>query len=125
MTYSGSCLTYAKRGLVVGRISNGVFVDGGTKVDTRNVNHERVYRSVRLASLGNRRRGRHHNLVGGIMRQLKSLNAGSALEIPLTDVGVELENLRSAVHRAAAAESVPIQTQSDEKNFYVWDTQNT
>ncbi|HVN19513.1 MAG TPA: hypothetical protein VMU05_12085 [Dongiaceae bacterium] len=50
----------------------------------------------------------------------------STTSVPLTDVAdVELENLRSAVHRAAAAESVPIETHSDEKNFYVWVTQNT
>lgn len=57
------------------------------------------------------------------MRQLRLLGAGSALEIPLAEVGgVELENLRSAVHRAAAAGKVSVQTQSDEKNFYVWVT---
>jgi hypothetical protein len=33
--------------------------------------------------------------------------------------GVELANLRSAVHRAAEVEKLAIETQSDEKNFYV------
>lgn len=52
---------------------------------------------------------------------MKTLREGMALEVPLADVGgVELGNLRSAVHRAAAAENLPIQTQSDEQNFYVW-----
>jgi hypothetical protein len=35
---------------------------------------------------------------------------------------VEIANLRSAVHRAAEAVSVNIQTQSDERNLYVWVT---
>ena len=82
---------------------------------------EKLYRSVKVASLGNRRRGKHHDLVGGIIEQLKTLQRGSALEIPLTEVGgVELANLRSAVHRAAAAENVAVETQSDDQNFYVW-----
>jgi len=34
--------------------------------------------------------------------------------------GVELANLRSAVHRAASADNLEIETQADEKNFYVW-----
>lgn len=80
-----------------------------------------LYRSVKIASLGKRRRGKHHDLIGGIIRELKGLREGSALEVPLADVGgVELGNLRSAVHRAAAAEDLAVQTQSDEKNFYVW-----
>jgi hypothetical protein len=57
------------------------------------------------------------------MRELKMLREGMALEIPLAKVeGVEIANLRSAVHRAAEAVSVNIQTQSDERNLYVWVT---
>lgn len=81
----------------------------------------KLYQSVKIVSLGNRRRGKHHDLVGGIMRELKALRAGLALEIPLAQVGgVELANLRSAVHRAAEIQDVAIETQSDEKNFYIW-----
>ncbi len=82
-----------------------------------------LYRSVRVASLGSRRRGKHHDLTEGILRELKMLKEGMALEIPLAKVeGVEIANLRSAIHRAAEAVSVNIQTQSDEKNLYVWVT---
>ena len=84
------------------------------------------YRSVKVVNLGNRRRGKHHDLIGGIMQELRGLRGGMALVIPLTEVGgVELANLRSAVHRAASADSITIETQSDEKNFYVWVSQNT
>jgi hypothetical protein len=49
------------------------------------------------------------------------LKVGSALEIPLSRVnGVELANLRSAVHRAATDDGVNIQTKADEENLYVW-----
>jgi hypothetical protein len=84
-------------------------------------NSRKPYESVNVLSLGNHRRGKHHDLLGGIIRQLKKIEAGSALKVPLEEVGgVDLANLRSAVHRAASAENLDIRTQSDEKNFYVW-----
>ena len=94
--------------------------------DSNNNNNkdEKLFRSVSVVGLGNRRRGKHRDLTGGIVRQLKTLREGQALEIPLAEIGgVELANLRSAVHRAAELEKLVIQTQSDEKNFYVWLTQ--
>lgn len=94
-------------------------------MDTPKTKNPNLYRSVKVASLGSRRRGKHHDLVGGIVGQLKGLRSGMALEIPLTEVGgVELANLRSAVHRAAAADNMAIETRSDDKNFYVWVTQD-
>lgn len=83
--------------------------------------NDKRYDSVSVASLSNRRRGKHHQLIAGILRQLKGLKDGRALEIPLAEInGVELANLRSAVHRAATAEKLLIETQSDNLNFYVW-----
>jgi hypothetical protein len=53
--------------------------------------------------------------------ELGMLSPGSAMEIPLADVGgIGLANLRSAVHRAATSQGIEIQTLADEKNFYVW-----
>ena len=49
------------------------------------------------------------------------LAPGSAMEIPLSDVGgIELANLRSAVHRASTSHGLEIETLADDKNFYVW-----
>jgi hypothetical protein len=90
-------------------------------LDTPKIKNAKQYRSVKISSLGNRRRGKHHDLMEGIVRELKMLESGSALEIPLSGVGgIDLADLRSAVHRVATAENIAIQTQSDEKNFYVW-----
>lgn len=81
------------------------------------------YRQVESASLNKGRRGKHFELVQGILQELKDAPQGSALEIPLDDVGgIGLANLRSAVHRAATAENLAIETLADEKNFYVWKT---
>ena len=90
-------------------------------MDEPMIKNAKRYRSVEVASLGTGRRGKHHDLMEGIMRELKMLKEGSALEIPLSKVdGVELANLRSAVHRAATDDGVNIQTKADEKNLYVW-----
>ena len=79
------------------------------------------YRQVDIAGLKRGRRGKHHELVQGIVQELTSLHPGSALEIPLADVGgVGLANLRSAVHRAATSSGVNIETVADEGKFYVW-----
>jgi len=79
------------------------------------------YRRVELASLRKGRRGKHHDIVEGILAELEGVQPGSALEIPLADVdGIGLANLRSAVHRATNSAGLSIQTLADEKNFYVW-----
>jgi hypothetical protein len=81
------------------------------------------YRLVESADLDKGRRGKHYELVQGILQELKVAPAGSALEIPLDDIGgIGLANLRSAVHRAATSESIAIETLADDKNFYVWKT---
>ncbi len=78
------------------------------------------YRQVKLSSLRRGRRGKHHDLVEGILKELQGVPAGSALEIPLADVGIGLANVRSAVHRGATANGIEIETLADGKNFYVF-----
>lgn len=79
------------------------------------------YRQVRVDALNKGRRGKHHDLVVRILQELEALSSGSALQIPLVDVGgIGLANLRSAVHRAATSRGLQIETLADEKNFYVW-----
>jgi hypothetical protein len=81
------------------------------------------YRRVELSTLRKGRRGKHHDLVAGILGELEGVQPGSALEIPLADVnGIGLANLRSAVHRASVSAGMAIETVADEKNFYVWKT---
>src|SRR5712664_2067147 len=79
------------------------------------------YRRVEVAALNRGRRGKHHDLVQGIIQELEMLSPGSAMEIPLSDVGgIGLPNLRSAIHRASTSHGLVIETVADEKNLYVW-----
>src|ERR1700730_11358149 len=81
------------------------------------------YRRVEIADLKTGRHGKHHDLVQGIVQEMITLRTGSALEIPLADVGgIGLPNLRSAVHRAAASSGLEIETVADDGKFYVWIT---
>jgi hypothetical protein len=79
------------------------------------------YDRVILADIRRTRRGKHHDLLGGIFQDLDSLPAGSAIKIPLAELdGISLANLRSAVHRASTSKGLGIETLSDEENFYIW-----
>jgi hypothetical protein len=78
------------------------------------------YRRVDVTDLDRGRRGKHHDLVKGILDELRTAPLGAALEIPLSEVGVGLANLRSAVHRASAGSGITIETLADDRNFYVW-----
>ena len=80
----------------------------------------RQYRQVKVDALKRGRRGKHHDLVVGIFRELEILPPGSAMEIPLESVDTGLANLRSAVHRASLSKGLEIGTLADEKNIYVW-----
>jgi hypothetical protein len=90
----------------------------GKRVDAQPV---LKYRQVLATDIDRGRRGKHHDLVEGILQELRTAPPGSALEIPLGEVGgIGLANLRSAVHRASTSAGLIIETIADEKNFYVW-----
>ena len=88
---------------------------------TDNKTSDLKYRQVNVDTLNKGRRGKHHDLVQGILQQLQDLALGSAMEIPLADVGgIGLAKLRSAVHRASSSRGLEIETLADDNNFYVW-----
>ena len=81
------------------------------------------YRRVEVSGLSRNRLGKHHDLVEGIFRELEMLQAGAALEIPLSDVGgIGLAKFRSAIHRGSASRGIAIETLADKENLYVWGT---
>jgi len=76
---------------------------------------------VRVKDLPNGRRGKHFDLLRKILEDLTNAPTGSAVRVPLAETGgAGLANLRSAVNRATKAKGLKVETQSDEKYFYIW-----
>jgi hypothetical protein len=80
-----------------------------------------VFKRVAISDLSKRRRGKHHDLVGGILQELETLPATSAIQVPIKDIGgVTVVNLRSAVHRATVSRGLEVETASDKDHLYIW-----
>jgi hypothetical protein len=80
-----------------------------------------VYKRVAISDLSKRRRGKHHDLVGGILQELETLPATSAIQVPIREIGgITVANLRSAVHRATTSRGLDVKTASDQDHLYVW-----
>jgi hypothetical protein len=81
------------------------------------LNYSRVF----VVDVKGHRRGKHRNLIQGILDDLETLPSGSAIKIPLAGTsGVALANLRSALHRATRSRKIGVETSSDSENFYIW-----
>ncbi len=66
------------------------------------------------------RNGKHKRIVTAILDDLDGLKEGSALKIPLKDLGDTKANVRSALSRATRKASRPVATATDEEFLYVW-----
>ena len=76
------------------------------------------YERIALKELRQGRKGKHHELIEGILKELPALPDGEAIKIPLE--GVSASNLRAAVSRATADRNIRVATYSDEIYLYVW-----
>ena len=92
-----------------------------TKKAGSGTNGRDKYERVPIEGLKKSRKGKHRALVTRILENLKTLPPESAVKIPLSAIGgVSILNLRSAVTRATAKESIKIATSADDESFYVW-----
>lgn len=83
------------------------------------------YQRVLISGVKGHRNGKHQELIAGILQDLETLPADSAIQIPLAGTdGVTLANLRSALHRASTSKRLTLETSSDRENFYVWKKQS-
>jgi hypothetical protein len=82
---------------------------------------KRLYERVPISELLKGRRGKHNELILGVLRDLSTLPIEEAIRIPLKRVGgVSLANLRSAISRAARIRKIKIRTYSDSDYLYLW-----
>lgn len=66
------------------------------------------------------RTGKHKEIVTAILADLDKLESGSALKIPLAELGDSKENVRSALNRASRKQKRNVATAADDQFLYVW-----
>ena len=76
--------------------------------------------SVLQADVPKGRNGKHKKIITALLEDLADLKAGSALKIPLAELGDTKANIRSALQRESHKQGRPIATAADEKFLYLW-----
>ena len=66
------------------------------------------------------RNGKHKEIVTAILTDLNRLTAGSAIKIPLADLGQSKKRVRSALNRATRKAGRKVATATDRTFLYVW-----
>ena len=66
------------------------------------------------------RNGKHKRIVTAILKDLDSLQADSALKVPLAELVESKERVRSALNRATRKAGRRVATASDANFLYVW-----
>jgi hypothetical protein len=78
------------------------------------------FKTLDLGNVPHSRAGKHKKIVSMILRDLDQLKEGSALRVPLADLGNTKENVRSALNRATRNAKRNVATATDESFLYVW-----
>ena len=76
--------------------------------------------SISQSELPEGRKGKHHEVVGRLIKDLMQLKEGRALKIPISELPDTKANVRSALSRAAKQKQLDVVTSSDDQYFYVW-----
>ena len=66
------------------------------------------------------RNGKHKIFVEKLLSDLKQLDAGEALKIPLKELSFSKANVRSALSRATRKLGISVSTAVDDGYLYVW-----
>ena len=78
------------------------------------------FTSVSQVDVPHGRNGKHKAIVTKILSDLGQIADGAALKIPLTDLDLGKENVRSALNRATRKRGQQVATASDATYLYVW-----
>jgi hypothetical protein len=80
------------------------------------------FESILQADVPQGRDGKHKKIISRLLRELKQLQKGSALKIPLSQLPDTKENVRAALSRGARQAGISIATSSKGDFLYVWNT---
>jgi hypothetical protein len=89
-------------------------------VASQPTNGGKSFKSVSQDDLPVGRKGKHHEIVAQLLKDLSNLKDGRTLKIPLAELPDTKANIRSALSRAAKQRRLTVATSSDELYFYVW-----
>src|SRR5689334_21655466 len=78
------------------------------------------FKTLDLGDVPHSRSGKNKRVVSMILRDLGQLKEGSALRVPLAELGNTKENVRSALNRATRSAKLNVATATDENFLYVW-----
>ena len=78
------------------------------------------FKTVVKAEVPQGRNGKHKEVVNTILTDLDRLKEGSALKVPLEELGASKEKLRSALNRATRKSGRNVATATDTKFLYIW-----
>jgi hypothetical protein len=78
------------------------------------------FKTMGQADVPQGRNGKHKLIVTTILKDLDSLNAGSALKVPLDGLADSKEKVRSALNRATRKAGRKVATATDADFLYVW-----
>jgi len=78
------------------------------------------FKTMVQADVPQGRNGKHKLIVTTILKDLDGLKAGSALKIPLAELVLSKEKVRSALNRATRKAGRNVATATDATFLYVW-----
>ena len=78
------------------------------------------FKTMIQADVPQGRNGKHKLIVTTILKDLDGLKAGSAIKIPLKELTLSKEKVRSALNRATRKANRKVATASDANFLYVW-----
>lgn len=80
----------------------------------------RKFKTARRSEVPAGRKGKHHEIVADILKDLEKLDRGLCLKIPLSELPDSKANIRSALNRATRTQHKSVATATDDGFLFVW-----
>jgi hypothetical protein len=108
------------RSFVVSRLIRFVCFKVSKPMRVARTKHVLNFKPIVQAEVPHGRHSKHRTIVTRILSDLDRLEAGAALQVPLSQLNDSKERVRSALYRASAKYGRRVATASDRIFLYVW-----
>ena len=82
------------------------------------------FKTVAETDVPRSRNGKHKKIVTLILDDVRRLDNGTSIRVPLDQLGDTKENVRSALNRAGRKAGLSISTAADSNYLYVWNSKH-